>query len=185
VKQYGLRNNHGIAHAPTVSTSLFLGNNDSFEPFSQHIGTIDTLNGRHISVTKQLAEHLHKKGLWTHEIRQAIIDNRGMVGGIPALKNIAPLFKTVWEIKQRYLMQRCANRSAFIDQSASFNVYLENPSTNMLINVMLDSHKLGMKTGSYYTRTRSASSTMKITTTADIIQGAVCTREEGCLACAM
>lgn len=186
VKEKGLRNNHLVALAPTVSTSLFLGNNDSFEPFTQNIGTMDTLSGRHIAITKGLAERLQAAGLWTPEVRDAIISNNGSLAKIPGLEKIARLFKTAWDIKQKVLMKRASMRGAFVDQAQSMNLFFTNPSIKMLVNSFVDAHQMGLPTGSYYTRTRAAAAPMKISTIgAHIQEYKTCRRDNpDCDACA-
>jgi ribonucleoside-diphosphate reductase alpha chain len=184
VMKHGLRNNHVMAYAPTVSTSVFLNNNDSFEPFSQLIGVSDTLSGRHITIAKGFAERLQSEGLWTEEIRNQIIDNRGELGNIPQLQHLECLYKTVWSIKQKTLMERAALRGAFIDQSYSLNLFFQAPTINMVSNAFLYAHQLGLKTGAYYTRTRSAAKPMNITLPGQQQVPMLCTREDNsCSSC--
>lgn len=162
ISKHGLRNSLLIAYMPTVSTSQILGNNESFEPISNNIYTKKTLSCTSLISNTHMVNHLLEMGLWNETLKTKIINNNGSILGINEIpKDVQELYKTVWEMKQIDLMKRSALRNAFIDQSQSMNIHLQNNSTAVLRGVITAGWKYGMKTGSYYIRSRPAVSAMK------------------------
>lgn len=183
----GMYNSLCIAYMPTVSTSFIIGNNESFEPFPSNIYSKATQVGKFTMVNKYMIEHFIEMGIWNESMRQSIISNEGSVQHIEGIsRDIAQIYLTVWEMKQSELMRRTALRSAFVDQSQSLNIYIRENSNAVLRGVMFAGWKLGLKTGSYYIRTRPAAAAMKNNIAAvkeEINAGPVCFKEEGCVVC--
>jgi len=147
---------------PTVSTSQILGNNESFEPISSNLFTKTTNRGKNTIVNTHLIKHLLDLGLWSEQMKNQIINNNGSVMEIKTIPaDVREIYKTVWEMPQSELMRRSALRSAYIDQSQSLNIYLSDNSDRVLNAVFDAGHRLGLKTGSYYIRTRAAFSALK------------------------
>lgn len=160
----GLRNSLTGANMPTVSTTQILGNNESFEPFPSNYYTKTTLAGKFTMVNTHMIEHLMSLGLWTQEIRLKVKNNNGSVQNISEIpEDVRELYKTIWEIPQNILMRRAAVRGAFVDQAQSLNIYLRVNSNDNLRGVFFLAHELGLKTGSYYIRTKPAATAMKTT----------------------
>jgi ribonucleoside-diphosphate reductase alpha chain len=144
-----------------VSTSQIFGNNESFEPFAANIYNKTTLGGKYMISNKHMIRHLLELGLWNEDMKNAIIANEGSVQNIIDIPDdVKKIYLTVWEMSQKLLMQRTALRGAFVDQSQSFNVHLRDASNAALRSVILTAHKFGMKTGSYYIRSKPAAKTM-------------------------
>lgn len=151
----GVRNSLLIAPMPTASTSQIMGFNECFEPFTSNIYTRRTLAGEFILVNKYLIADLIKLGLWTEEIKTRIIASRGSIQSIEEIPvKIRELYKTVWEIKQRSLIDMSADRGAFICQSQSLNIFLETPTISQLTAMHFYGWRRGLKTGQYYLRTK-------------------------------
>jgi len=149
---------------PTASTSQILGNCECMEPYATHIFTRRTLAGEFIVVNKHLVSALLNKGLWTVALKDAIVANNGSVQGIAGIPaDIQALFKTVWEIKQRVLVDMAAERGPYICQSQSLNLFLGDPDYKKLSSMHFYAWKQGLKTGIYYLRTRAAASAQKFT----------------------
>jgi ribonucleoside-diphosphate reductase alpha chain len=164
VKEHGIRNSLLLAPMPTASTSQILGNNECFEPYTSNIYTRRVLSGEFIIVNKHLLKDLIELGLWNDTMKQNLIAANGSVQAIPNIpQNIKELYKTVWEIKQKHLIDMAADRGAFIDQSQSFNVHIENPNFGKLTSMHFYSWKKGLKTGMYYLRTKAATDAIKFT----------------------
>jgi len=158
----GLRQSLHVAYMPTVSTSQILGNNESFEPISSNLFTKTTNRGKNTIVNAHLIKHLLELGLWSEQMKNQIINNNGSVMEIDSIPaDVREIYKTVWEMPQSELMRRSALRSAYIDQSQSLNIYLSDNSDRVLNAVFDAGHRLGLKTGSYYIRTRAAFSALK------------------------
>ncbi|SIP85779.1 Ribonucleotide reductase large subunit (alpha) [Pacmanvirus A23] len=203
VMKFGLRNSLGIALMPTVSTAQIMGNNESFEPFSNNVYTKTTLGGKFTLTNNIMIEHLIQLGLWNDELKNRIINNDGSISEIEEIPaDVRELYKTVWELKQTELMKRAAIRGAYVDQSQSLNIYLRDNSNSVLKGVLKFGHSIGLKTGNYYIRTRPAAKAMKnniaATKQAEIkkeeankeikkeepeYDGEVCTMSEGCISC--
>ena len=164
VAKFGVRNSLLVAPMPTASTSQILGNNECFEPFTSNLYTRRVLAGDFIVVNKHLVNELTKLGLWTSEIRTQIIANNGSVQGIPEIPvEIREVYKTAWEIPQKTLINMAADRSPFICQSQSLNLFLSEPTYAKISSMHFYAWKKGLKTGCYYLRTKAASSAQKFT----------------------
>jgi ribonucleoside-diphosphate reductase alpha chain len=178
----GVLNSLGVALMPTVSTSQISGNNECFEPYHSNVYLKSTLGGRFIVVNGYLLEHLTELGLWSQEMRDEILANDGSVQNIESIPPaVREIYKTVWEIQQSELIMRIAMRGAFVDQSSSNNIYLRDNSDMVLRSVMRLTWSLGLKTGSYYIRTKPATNARKVassTIRAKILAQEVTTQEE-------
>ena len=160
----GIRNSLLIAPMPTASTSQILGNNECFEPFTSNLYTRRVLSGDFMIVNKYLVEELVKIGLWTAEIRSQIMAENGSVSNIKEIPaDIREIFKTVWEIPQKTLIQMSRDRAPFICQSQSLNLFLAEPTYSKITSMHMFAWKQGLKTGCYYLRTKAASSAQKFT----------------------
>ena len=164
VAKHGLCNSLLVAPMPTASTSQILGNNECFEPFSSNIYTRKTLSGDFIVTNKHLVRDLEALGLWTAEIRNAIVLNQGSVQNIAAIPaEIRSRYKTAYEIKQRDIIDMAADRGAFIDQSQSMNLFVESPTFAKLTSMHFHAWRAGLKTGMYYLRSKSATEAIQFT----------------------
>lgn len=164
VKKNGVRNSLLVAPMPTASTSQILGNNECFEPYTSNIYTRRVLSGEFIVVNKHLLHDLIELNLWSDEMKQKLIVANGSVQNIPEIpQNIKDLYKTVWEISQKTLIDMAADRGAFIDQSQSFNVHIQEPNFGKLTSMHFYAWKAGLKTGMYYLRTKAAADAIKFT----------------------
>jgi ribonucleotide reductase alpha subunit len=162
--EYGVRNSLLVAPMPTASTSQILGNNECIEPFTSNIYTRRVLAGDFMVVNKFLVEDLTKLGLWTTDIRTQIIANNGSVQGIPEIpQSLKEVYKTVWEIPQKTLIDMAADRAPFICQSQSLNLFLSEPTYAKISSMHMYAWKKGLKTGCYYLRTKAVSSAQKFT----------------------
>jgi ribonucleoside-diphosphate reductase alpha subunit len=185
----GMRNSLLIAPMPTASTSQILGNCECIEPYATHIFTRRTLAGEFIVVNKHLVRALLARGLWTPEIKDAIIGNNGSVQGLPMIPaDIQTIYKTVWEIKQKTLIDMAADRGPYICQSQSLNLFMADPDYRKLTSMHFYAWRKGLKTGIYYLRTRAAASAQKFTVEPVVRIGAAApapppAEEEGCLMC--
>jgi ribonucleoside-diphosphate reductase alpha chain len=164
IKKYGVRNSLLIAPMPTASTSQILGNNECFEPYTSNIYSRRVLSGEFPIVNKHLLKDLVKLGLWSDTMKQKIIMANGSVQGINEIPaEIKEIYKTVWEIKQRAIIDMAADRGAFIDQSQSLNVFIDNPNFAKLTSLHFYAWTKGLKTGMYYLRSKSAADAIKFT----------------------
>jgi len=164
VAKYGIRNSLLIALMPTASTSQILGNNECFEPYTQNIYSRRVLSGEFIVVNKHLMNDLVKLGLWNEEMRQQILAANGSIQHIEEIPNsIKELYKTVWEIKQKSIIDMAADRGAYICQTQSLNLFIENPNFSKLTSMHFYAWKKGLKTGMYYLRTKAAAEAIKFT----------------------
>lgn len=155
--QYGVKNSLLVAPMPTASTAQILGNNEAFEPFTTNLYSRRTLGGEFIVVNKHLVKELLKYNLWNDNIKNKLILENGSVQNIPEIPTkVKEIYKTVWEMSQKRLLQMAANRSIFIDQSQSLNLFIDNATKSKLMAAHLYGWKLGLKTGMYYLRTRAA-----------------------------
>jgi len=160
----GVRNSLLVAPMPTASTSQILGNNECFEPFTSNIYTRRVLAGDFMVVNKYLVDELTKLGMWTPEIRTQIIADNGSIQSIKELpESIRELYKTVWEIPQKTLIDMAADRAPFICQSQSLNLFLSEPTYAKISSMHMYAWKKGLKTGCYYLRTKAVSSAQKFT----------------------
>lgn len=164
VKKNGVRNSLLLAPMPTASTSQILGNNECFEPYTSNIYTRRVLSGEFVVVNKHLLKDLISLNLWDDEMKNKLIEANGSVQNIPNIpQNIKDLYKTVWEIKQKALIDMAADRGAYIDQSQSFNVHIQDPNFGKLTSMHFYAWKKGLKTGMYYLRTKAAADAIKFT----------------------
>lgn len=164
IKEHGLRNSLLLAPMPTASTAQILGNNECFEPYTSNIYTRRTLSGEFIIVNKHLLRDLTKLGLWDDDMKNRIISANGSIQNINEIpENLKALYRTAWEIPQRALIDMSADRGAYICQSQSLNVFMENVNTAKLTSMHFYSWKKGLKTGMYYLRTKAATDAIKFT----------------------
>jgi len=160
----GIRNSLLVAPMPTASTSQILGNNECFEPFTSNIYLRRVLSGEFPVVNKYLVMDLVKRGLWTDEIRNEIIAHNGSVQKIAQIPHeVKELYKVVWEIRQKDLIDMAAARGRFIDQSQSLNLFLESPKSSQITSMHFYAWRQGLKTGMYYLRSRPAADAIKFT----------------------
>jgi ribonucleotide reductase alpha subunit len=149
---------------PTASTSQILGNNECFEPYTSNLYTRRVLAGEFTVVNQHLVRDLQELGLWNPLVKNKIIAHGGSIQQIPEIpQDIRDLYKTVWEVSQRRLLDLAADRGAFIDQSQSLNVYIAQPTIGKLSSMHFHGWRLGLKTGMYYLRTRPAADAIKFT----------------------
>lgn len=164
VKKYGVRNSLLLAPMPTASTSQILGNNECFEPFTSNIYTRRTLSGEFVVVNKYLLKDLVRRRLWNDNLKNKIIAGNGSVQGIEEIpQDLRELYKTVWEIKQKAVIDMAADRGAYICQSQSLNLFVENANFGKLTSMHFYAWKKGLKTGMYYLRTKAATDAIKFT----------------------
>ena len=164
VKKHGVRNSLLIAPMPTASTSQILGNNECFEPYTSNIYTRRVLSGEFIVVNKYLLEDLVTLGLWTEDIKQELMRANGSIQHIDIIpQDIKELYKTVWELSMRDIIDMSRHRGYFIDQSQSLNLFMENANFAKLTSMHFYAWKSGLKTGMYYLRTKSAVDAIKFT----------------------
>ena len=210
VLKYGVRNSLLVAPMPTASTSQILGNNECFEPYTSNIYVRRVLSGEFVVVNKHLLKDLVELNLWNDEMKNNILAQNGSVQkmeNIPVA--IRDIYKTVWEIKQRTIIDMAADRGAFICQSQSLNLFIDTPTASKLTSMHFYAWRKGLKTGMYYLRTKAASQAIQFTVEKqggknmeplleqhnlsvvendqvvenEITIGATCTMEEGCVTC--
>ncbi|MFD0751213.1 ribonucleoside-diphosphate reductase subunit alpha [Mucilaginibacter calamicampi] len=203
VMNHGVRNSLLVAPMPTASTSQILGNNECFEPYTSNIYTRRVLSGEFIIVNKHLLRDLVNRGLWDNTMKNKIISANGSVQDIPEIpQDLKDLYKTVWEIKMRTIIDMAADRGAYICQSQSLNLFINSPNASKLTSMHFYAWKKGLKTGMYYLRTQAASQAVKFTVENqggknmdpvipavvqqvedEIPAGPTCSMEEGCVTC--
>jgi len=173
IAQHGMRNSLLLAPMPTASTSQILGNNECFEPYTTNIYTRRVMSGEFAVVNPHLLKELVDMGLWSKDMKNRILSNGGSVAGIQEIpERMRDVYKTVWELKMRTLIDMAADRGAFIDQSQSLNLFVAAPTTQKLTSMHFYSWKQGLKTGCYYLRTRPAADAIQFTVeqTASVMQ---------------
>ncbi len=164
IRQDGLRNSLLVAPMPTASTSQILGNNECFEPFTSNLYTRRTLSGEFVVINKHLVKDLIDIGMWNEDIKDQIVVGNGSIQHIGTLpQHIRDLYKTVWEIKQRKVIDMAADRGAFIDQSQSLNLHVLDPNYAKLTSMHFHAWRRGLKTGMYYLRTNAATQAQQVT----------------------
>ncbi|MDG1022851.1 MAG: ribonucleoside-diphosphate reductase subunit alpha [Flavobacteriaceae bacterium] len=164
VKKQGVRNSLLVAPMPTASTSQILGNNECFEPYTSNIYTRRVLSGEFIVVNKHLLEDLVDRGLWNEDMKQELMRNNGSVQSIEAIpQDLKELYKTVWEMSMKDIIDMSRQRGYFIDQSQSLNLFMEGATMAKLTSMHFYGWKSGLKTGMYYLRTKSAVDAIKFT----------------------
>ena len=203
VMNHGVRNSLLVAPMPTASTSQILGNNECFEPYTSNIYTRRVLSGEFVIVNKHLLRDLVDRGLWTNNMKDRIITANGSIQDIAEIPaDIKELYKTVWEIKMRNIIDMAADRGAYICQSQSLNLFINSPNASKLTSMHFYAWKKGLKTGMYYLRTQAASQAVKFTvenqggknmdavipevvadSNEEIPAGPSCSMEEGCVTC--
>jgi len=166
----GMQNSLLVAPMPTASTAQILGNNESFEPYTQNLYVRRVLSGEFVSVNKHLLKDLIHRGLWTEELRIQLIAHNGSVQGLDLPSDIKELYKTVWEIKQRHILDMAADRGAYIDQSQSLNIHMTDATTAKLSSMHFHGWGLGLKTGMYYLRTKAAADAIQFTVEVDKVR---------------
>jgi len=170
VKKYGVRNSLLLAPMPTASTAQILGNNECFEPYTSNIYTRRVLSGEFIIVNKHLLKDLVKEGLWDKTMRQKIMAANGSVQNIEDVpENLKQLYKTAWEISQKSIIEQAADRGAYICQSQSLNIFMENANFGKLTSMHFYGWEKGLKTGMYYLRTKAATDAIKFTVDKDVV----------------
>ncbi|GAB2683956.1 ribonucleoside-diphosphate reductase subunit alpha [Mucilaginibacter koreensis] len=203
VMNHGVRNSLLVAPMPTASTSQILGNNECFEPYTSNIYTRRVLSGEFVIVNKHLLRDLVELGLWNSQMKNQIISANGSIQDIAEIpQDIKDLYKTVWEIKMRSIIDMAADRGAYICQSQSLNLFINSPNASKLTSMHFYAWKKGLKTGMYYLRTQAASQAVKFTIENqggknmdpvipaevaqmqdDVNAGPSCSMEEGCVTC--
>merc|ERR1711959_359234 len=181
IAQHGLRNSLLVAPMPTASTAQILGNNESFEPYTQNLYVRRTLSGEFVQVNKHLLRDLIERGLGTDEMRMQLIAHKGSVQHLDLPADIKELYKTVWEIKQRHVLDMAADRGAYIDQSQSLNIHMTDATTAKLSSMHFHGWQLGLKTGMYYLRTKAAADAIKFTVDVDKVRRASASGEGAAL----
>ena len=164
VKKHGVRNSLLVAPMPTASTSQILGNNECFEPYTSNIYTRRVLSGEFIVVNKHLLEDLVERGLWNEDMKQQLMRNNGSIQNIDGIPDdIKELYRTVWEMSMKDIIDMSRHRGYFIDQSQSLNLFMEGATMAKLTSMHFYGWKSGLKTGMYYLRTKSAVDAIKFT----------------------
>lgn len=164
VKQHGVRNSLLLAPMPTASTAQILGNNECFEPYTSNIYTRRVLSGEFIIVNKHLLKDLVREGLWNKDMRQKIMAANGSIQNINEIpQHLKDLYKTAWEISQKAIIDQAADRGAYICQSQSLNIFMENANFGKLTSMHFYGWEKGLKTGMYYLRTKAATDAIKFT----------------------
>ena len=164
VKKQGVRNSLLVAPMPTASTSQILGNNECFEPYTSNIYTRRVLSGEFIVVNKHLLEDLVDRGLWNEDMKHELMRNNGSVQSIEGIpEDLKELYKTVWEMSMKDIIDMSRHRGYFIDQSQSLNLFMEGATMAKLTSMHFYGWKSGLKTGMYYLRTKSAVDAIKFT----------------------
>jgi ribonucleoside-diphosphate reductase alpha chain len=207
VIRFGLRNSLLVAPMPTASTSQILGNNECFEPYTSNIYVRRVLSGEFVVVNKHLLKDLVELGLWNDDMKNKIIFHNGSIQAIDEIPHdVKAIYKTVWEIKQRTIIDMAADRGAYICQSQSLNLFVDTPSASKLTSMHFYGWKKGLKTGMYYLRTQAATQAVQFTvekqggkmieplvnpaamqivaaSEGDEMIGATCTMQDGCVTC--
>jgi ribonucleotide reductase alpha subunit len=164
IKHYGLRNSLLIAPMPTASTSQILGNNECFEPFTSNLYSRRTLAGDFMIVNKHLMKDLISLGMWNERMKESIVAKRGSIQHLTELpQHIRNKYKTVWEIPTKHIIDMAADRGAYICQSQSMNLYMNEPTYNKLTSMHFYAWKKGLKTGLYYLRTKGTHTAQQFT----------------------
>jgi len=166
----GLRNSLLVAPMPTASTAQILGNNESFEPYTQNLYVRRVLSGEFVQVNRHLLKDLIARNLWNDEMRVKLIAHNGSVQDLDLPQDLKDLYKTVWEIKQRRVLDLAADRGAYIDQSQSLNIHMVNATTAKLSSMHFHGWEKGLKTGLYYLRTKAAADAIKFTVDVDALK---------------
>jgi len=173
VAEHGLRNSLLLAPMPTASTAQILGNNESFEPYTQNLYVRRVLSGEFVQVNRHLLKDLIARELWNEDVRIQLVAHNGSVQHIDQIPaDVKELYKTVWEIKQRCVLDMAADRGKYIDQSQSLNIHMVDATTAKLSSMHFHAWQLGLKTGMYYLRTKAAVDAIKFTVEVDKVKRA-------------
>jgi ribonucleotide reductase alpha subunit len=187
IMQYGIRNSLLLSPMPTASTSQIMGFNESFEPFTNNIFQRKTLSGEFIIINKYLINDLIARGLWSKEMKDIIILHNGSIQSIKEIPDdLKVLYKTAWEIKQRNIVDMSTDRGIYICQTQSLNIFMEDPDFQKLSSMHFYAHSKGLKTGSYYLRTKPKARTQQFTIDPDFAKKKMqCSEENGgsCVLC--
>ena len=168
VKKHGVRNSLLLAPMPTASTSQILGNNECFEPYTSNIYTRRVLSGEFIVVNKHLLKDLIKLNLWNESMKDRLMEANGSIQGIKEIPDdIKLLYRTVWEVSQKSIIDMAADRGAYICQSQSMNIHMQDANFGKLTSMHFHAWKKGLKTGRYYLRTKAAADAIKFTIVKD------------------
>ena len=168
VKKHGVRNSLLLAPMPTASTSQILGNNECFEPYTSNIYTRRVLSGEFIVVNKHLLKDLIKLNLWNESMKDRLMEANGSIQGIKEIPDdIKLLYRTVWEVSQKSIIDMAADRGAYICQSQSMNIHMQDANFGKLTSMHFHAWKKGLKTGLYYLRTKAAADAIKFTIVKD------------------
>merc|ERR1712125_95745 len=170
IAKHGLRNSLLVAPMPTASTAQILGNNESFEPYTQNLYVRRVLSGEFVQVNRHLLRDLIDRDLWTEDMRMQLIAHNGSVQHLDLPSDLKELYKTVWEIKQRHVLDLAADRGAYIDQSQSLNIHMIDATQAKLSSMHFHGWQLGLKTGMYYLRTKAAADAIKFTVEVDKVR---------------
>ena len=169
IKKYGVRNSLLVAPMPTASTAQILGNNECFEPLTSNIYSRRTLAGEFLVVNKYLQNDLSRLGLWNEETKNSIIENKGSIQHFSNIPNeIKEKYKIVWEMKMKDIIDMAGDRGAYICQSQSLNLWMEEPTANKLTSMHMYSWKKGLKTGIYYLRRKAKHQAQQFTINPDV-----------------
>lgn len=190
VKKHGVRNSLLLAPMPTASTAQILGNNECFEPYTSNIYTRRVLSGEFIIVNKHLLKDLVREGLWNKDMRQKIMAANGSIQNIQEIpQRLKDLYKTAWEISQKAIIEQAADRGAYICQSQSLNIFMENANFGKLTSMHFYGWEKGLKTGMYYLRTKAATDAIKFTVdktvTAEPKAASVIEDQQAAIACSL
>lgn len=172
IAKHGLRNSLLVAPMPTASTAQILGNNESFEPYTQNLYVRRVLSGEFVQVNRHLLHDLIERYLWNEELRTQLVACNGSVQQRDLPADVKELYMTVWEIKQRIVLEMSAERGAYIDQSQSLNIHMIDATTARLSSMHFHGWQLGLKTGMYYLRTKAAADAIKFTVDVDKLKKA-------------
>ncbi|MCO5558776.1 hypothetical protein L7F22_012363 [Adiantum nelumboides] len=164
ISSHGVRNSLLMAPMPTASTSQILGNNECFEPYTSNMYSRRVLSGEYVVVNKHLLNDLTNMEIWTLDLKNTIIHHNGSIQKIPQIPNdLKAIYRTVWEIKQRTVVDMAADRGCFIDQSQSLNIHMDQPNFGKLTSLHFYTWSKGLKTGMYYLRSKAAADAIKFT----------------------
>jgi ribonucleoside-diphosphate reductase alpha subunit len=186
IKTHGLRNSLLVAPMPTASTAQILGNNEAFEPYTTNIYLRRTLAGEFVMINKHLVTDLQKIDMWRPSVKNQIIRDGGSVQSLDIPDRLKEIYRTVWEIPQKSILDMAADRGAYIDQSQSMNIFMENPTVAKLSSMHFYGWRKGLKTGMYYLRTRAKAKPQQVTVPmAEAEAAAACRRDnpEACMMC--
>lgn len=184
VIKFGVRNSLLVAPMPTASTAQILGNNESFEPFTSNVYTRRVLAGEFAVINKHLLKDLTGLGVWNDELKEKLLKNQGSVQNISEVpSDLKQIYKTVWEIPQRVILDHAAERGPFVCQSQSMNIHMADPSRGKLTSMFFYGWKKGLKTGMYYLRTRPKADAIQFAVDKNVAKNVKNQDDEECLTC--